>query len=89
MSGLKRPADGNADDEPNEKKLNVTLSSSLPQVRLGTIGSEEELKTKVEEFALDRLKELLDAETKLRNEASDNCSKAEARLTESKGSIFE
>ena len=52
---------------------------------MGTIGSEEELKTKVEEFALDRLKELLDAETKLRNEANENCSKAEARLTESKG----
>merc|ERR1711990_1060518 len=53
-------------------------------VRLGTIGSEEELKGKVEEFARDRLVELLNAETKLRQEAEDRCRNFEAKLTENK-----
>merc|ERR1711990_97304 len=53
-------------------------------VRLGTIGSEEELKGKVEEFARDRLVELLNAETKLRQEAEDGCRNFEAKLTENK-----
>ena len=69
----------------NSRNNYVNNQFNYFKVRLGTIGSEEELKTKVEEFALDRLKELLDAETKLRNEANENCSKAESRLTESKG----
>ena len=58
---------------------------SLPQVRLGTIGSEEELNTKIEEFARDRLKELLEAETKLRQEAEERCKLYETKLTENKG----
>ena len=90
MSSLKRSADSAPDDEPNEKKINSSIvSSSLPQVRLGTIGSEEELKGKVEEFARDRLVELLNAETKLRQEAEDRCRNFEAKLTENKGKQFE
>jgi len=86
MSSLKRSAECAPDDEPNEKKINSSIvSSSLPQVRLGTIGSEEELKGKVEEFARDRLVELLNAETKLRQEAEDRCRNFEAKLTENKG----
>ena len=84
MSG-KRPADSPPDGEPNEKKVMSQMSSSLPQVRLGTIGSEEELNTKIEEFATKRLKELLDSETKLRKEAEERAQTAQNKLTENKG----
>ena len=86
MSG-KRPADSPPDGEPNEKKVMSQMSSSLPQVRLGTIGSEEELNTKIEEFATKRLKELLDSETKLRKEAEERAQTAQNKLTENKGRI--
>ena len=86
MSG-KRPADSPPDGEPNEKKVMSQMSSSLPQVRLGTIGSEEELNTKIEEFATKRLKELLDSETKLRKEAEERAQIAQNKLTENKGRI--
>ena len=87
MSG-KRPADSPPDGEPNEKKVMSQMSSSLPQVRLGTIGSEEELNTKIEEFATKRLKELLDSETKLRKEAEERALTAQNKLTENKGRIW-
>merc|ERR1711990_1246793 len=83
MSG-KRPADSPPDGEPNEKKVMSQMSSSLPQVRLGTIGSEEELNTKIEEFATKRLKELLDSETKLRKEAEERAQTAQNKLAENK-----
>ena len=86
MSG-KRPADSPPDGEPNEKKVMSQMSSSLPQVRLGTIGSEEELNTKIEEFATKRLKELLDSETKLRKEAEERALTAQNKLTENKGRV--
>ena len=53
---MKRAADDRPDGSPKEKRTNLegSLSSSLPQYRLGTVASEEELHQKVEEFAKSR-----------------------------------
>ena len=46
-----------------------SITSSLPQYRLGTVSSEEELRSKLSEFNKARLVELLDAEKKIKDEA--------------------
>lgn len=56
---MKRVAEERLDGSPKEKRTNVkqeepNFSSSLPQYRLGTVASEEELNQKVEEFAKSR-----------------------------------
>ena len=53
---MKRAADDRPDGSPREKRTNLegNLTSSLPQYRLGTVASEEELHQKVEEFAKSR-----------------------------------
>ena len=61
---MKRAAEDGPGGSPKEKRTNtgecssepkVEENSSLPQYRLGTIASKEELDLKVEEFAKQRL----------------------------------
>lgn len=86
---MKRVAEERLDGSPKEKRTNVkqeepNFSSSLPQYRLGTVASEEELNQKVEEFAKSRLVELVDAEKKIKGEAIERAVLAERKLSEKK-----
>ena len=58
--------------------------SSLPQYRLGTVSSEEELRNKLADFNKARLVELLDAEKKIKEEAIERANQAEKKLSDKK-----
>jgi len=91
---MKRTADEGPDGTPLEKKVNAMDSldigssgscmSSLPQYRLGTIASSEELDRRVHEFSKARLVDLLEAEKKIKNESLQRAEVAEKKLAEKK-----
>ncbi|CAG5094576.1 Oidioi.mRNA.OKI2018_I69.XSR.g13679.t1.cds [Oikopleura dioica] len=91
---MKRTADEGPDGLPLEKKVNAmdaldlgssgSCMSSLPQYRLGTISSSEELDKRVNEFSKARLVDLLEAEKKIKSESLQRAEVAEKKLAEKK-----